>query len=165
MLEELANFTHPDHRKSKHAETLLQWTKMLSDKLEIPLTIGIISNVRTEAKVRLYRRHFPYMGGFFVYNRELALPTHLIAQQEGDTHGHRGNGKVNEGDTETAGTGAGREVVAAGSNGQAGTGVRVPAAEGGRAADTAVHTAEGPVAGRARRGKANTRPQAPAQKP
>lgn len=71
-LEELSNFVHPDHRKgTHHAETLLQYDKHLSDKLKLPLIIGIISNKRTEAKVRLYRRLFGKegtAGAFFIHN-------------------------------------------------------------------------------------------------
>ncbi len=68
-LEELSNFVHPDHRKgTHHADTLLKYDKMLSDKLKIPLIIGVISNKRTEAKVRLYKRHFPMAGAFFIHN-------------------------------------------------------------------------------------------------
>lgn len=68
-LEELANFVHPDHRKgTHHAETLLKYDKHLSDKLKIPLIIGVISNKRTEAKVRLYKRHFAQAGAFFIHN-------------------------------------------------------------------------------------------------
>lgn len=71
MLEELANFVHPAHRKgTKHAETLLEYTKYVQAKLQIPLMIGIVSNKRTEAKVRLYRRHFPVAGAFFMYGRD-----------------------------------------------------------------------------------------------
>lgn len=70
MLEELANFVAPEHRKgTKHAETLLKYAKHLSDSLQTPLMIGVISNIKTEAKVRLYKRHFPIAGAFFLWNR------------------------------------------------------------------------------------------------
>jgi hypothetical protein len=82
-LEELANFVHPDHRKgTEHATTLLQYDKMLSDKLQIPLIIGIISNVRTEAKVRLYRRMFGKegtAGAFFVHNTKFGKELKKVA--------------------------------------------------------------------------------------
>lgn len=67
-LEEFANFVHPAHRNSNHAKTLLGWSKQLSDRIGIPLLIGIVSNTRTEAKVRLYRRQLPSAGNFFLYN-------------------------------------------------------------------------------------------------
>lgn len=69
-LEELANFVHPDHRKSTHARTLIGYAKHLSDKIGIPLVIGIISNARTEAKVRLYKQMLPQAGAFFLYNAD-----------------------------------------------------------------------------------------------
>ncbi len=65
-LEEYTNFVHPDHRKSNHAKTLLSWSKHMQQKTNIPLVIGIISNHRTEAKVRLYRRFLPEAGAFFL---------------------------------------------------------------------------------------------------
>ena len=66
--EEYANFVHPDHRRSNHAKTLLGYSRNLSDQVGIPLVIGILSNVRTAAKVRLYRRQLPEAGSFFLYN-------------------------------------------------------------------------------------------------
>lgn len=67
-LEELATFVHPNHRRSRHAQALLNYSKKMSDAIGIPLLIGIISNKRTESKVRLYRKHFPEAGSFFLYN-------------------------------------------------------------------------------------------------
>ncbi len=67
-LEELATFVHPNHRRSKHAHALLNYSKRMSDVINIPLLIGIVSNQRTEAKVRLYRKHFTETGSFFLYN-------------------------------------------------------------------------------------------------
>lgn len=67
-LEEFSTFVHPDHRKTKHAHALLNYSKRLSDMLEIPLLIGIVSNKRTESKIRLYRKHFAEVGSFFLYN-------------------------------------------------------------------------------------------------
>lgn len=68
ILEEYANFVHPDYRKSNHAKTLVSYAKYLADRISVPLLIGIISNTRTAAKVRLYRRQLPEAGAFFVYN-------------------------------------------------------------------------------------------------
>lgn len=70
ILEEYANFVHPDHRKSNHAKTFVNYAKRLSVEIGLPLVIGIISNTRTAAKVRLYRRQLPEAGAFFVYNAE-----------------------------------------------------------------------------------------------
>jgi hypothetical protein len=40
--------------------------------MKMPLVIGVISNIRTEAKIKLYERRLPKAGAFFVYNREYA---------------------------------------------------------------------------------------------
>lgn len=68
IFEEYANFVHPDHRKSNHAKALLAYSRHMADNVQIPLVIGIISNLRTAAKVRLYRRQLPECGSFFLYN-------------------------------------------------------------------------------------------------
>jgi len=68
ILEEYVNFVHPDHRNSNHAKTLVSYARHLADQTGIPLLIGIVSNHRTEAKVRLYRRQLPEAGSFFLYN-------------------------------------------------------------------------------------------------
>jgi GNAT superfamily N-acetyltransferase len=67
IFEEYANFVHPDHRKSNHAKALLAYSRHMADSVSIPLCIGIVSNVRTAAKVRLYRRQLPEAGNFFLY--------------------------------------------------------------------------------------------------
>jgi hypothetical protein len=67
-LEELSTFVHPNHRRSRHAQALLKYSKKMSDAIKIPLLIGIVSNKRTEAKVRLYRKYLPEAGSFFLYN-------------------------------------------------------------------------------------------------
>lgn len=72
-LEELATFVHPNHRRSKHAQALLNYSKKMSDAIKIPLLIAVVSNQRTESKVRLYRKHFPETGSFFLYNAETGV--------------------------------------------------------------------------------------------
>lgn len=68
-LEEIFNIVHPEHRKSGHAKALIGYAKLCSDELQIPLNIGIFSNTRTEAKVRLYQRQLGKpAGAFFSYN-------------------------------------------------------------------------------------------------
>lgn len=72
-LEELFNFVHPDCRRSGHAKALIGYAKVVSDELHIPLNIGVISNERTEAKVRLYQRQLGApAGAFFFYNGQFA---------------------------------------------------------------------------------------------
>lgn len=64
-LEELAVFTDPEHRKSQHAQALIQWMKDQVENTGLPLVTGIMSTHRTEAKCRLYRRMLPKIGEFF----------------------------------------------------------------------------------------------------
>ena len=58
VLEEKAIFVHPDFRSARggRAARLCEFSKQVADTLGIPLTIGILSSSRTEAKVRMYRR-------------------------------------------------------------------------------------------------------------
>jgi len=71
VLEEKAIFIHPDYRSAKggRARRLCEFSKQVADSLGIPLIIGVLSNDRTEAKVRLYERQFGKpSGAFFLYN-------------------------------------------------------------------------------------------------
>lgn len=65
-LEEYIIYTDPEHRRSHHAEALVRWMKDQVEIQQMPLVTGIISNIRTEAKCRLYRRMLPKAGEFFV---------------------------------------------------------------------------------------------------
>lgn len=70
VLEEKAIFIHPSFRSAKggRARRLCEFSKQAADSLGIPLIIGILSNHRTEAKVRLYERQFGKpSGAFFLY--------------------------------------------------------------------------------------------------
>ena len=70
VLEEKAIFIHPNHRSSKGARAryLCQFSKKMSDGLGLPLIIGVLSNYRTEGKIRLYQRQFGKpSGAFFLY--------------------------------------------------------------------------------------------------
>lgn len=64
-IEEYLVYTDPEHRHSNHAKALIQWMKDQVELTGIPLLTGIISNHRTEAKCRLYRRMLPKIGEFF----------------------------------------------------------------------------------------------------
>ena len=70
VLEEKAIFIHPDYRSAKggRARRLCEFSKQVADELGIPLIIGVLSNHRTDAKVRLYERQFGKpSGAFFLY--------------------------------------------------------------------------------------------------
>lgn len=65
-MEEWMVYTDPEHRRSHHVQALVEWMKSQVEIQQMPLITGIISNVRTEAKCRLYRRMLPKAGEFFV---------------------------------------------------------------------------------------------------
>lgn len=61
------NFVRPQYRNSSHAKRMMEFSKWCAIKLGVPLIMGVLSTERTEAKIRLYRRQFPYVGGFFAW--------------------------------------------------------------------------------------------------
>lgn len=70
VLEEKAIFIHPDYRAAKggRASKLCDFSKKVADTLGLPLIIGVLSNDRTKAKVKMYQRHFGEpSGAFFLY--------------------------------------------------------------------------------------------------
>ena len=70
-LEELFNFVRPDMRKSKdnYAQRMIKFAKDCSDEIGLPLTIGVLTNIRMEGKVRLYQRELGVpVGAWFGHN-------------------------------------------------------------------------------------------------
>lgn len=68
VLEELFSYVPPEFRRSDYAKDLIDFAKKQADELSLKLMIGILSNERTEAKVRLYTRKLgPPAGAYFVY--------------------------------------------------------------------------------------------------
>lgn len=59
-LEELIVYVEPEHRPRQHVATLVGWMQEQSRITGLPLMTGVMSNERTEAKIRLYKR-FPGM--------------------------------------------------------------------------------------------------------
>jgi len=77
VLEERIIFTHPDYRSAKggRAKRLCEFSKHVSDTLGLPLLIGVLSNSRTEAKIRMYERQFGKPSGtFFLYGAKTGEP-------------------------------------------------------------------------------------------
>lgn len=72
QLLELSLFVDPKHRKSTYAKQLMAFSKQASDGLMLDLTIGVLSNERTAAKVRLYQRQFNQVGAYFMYRPQAA---------------------------------------------------------------------------------------------
>lgn len=76
VLEEKAIFVDPEYRAAKggRARKLAEFAKVIAEELELPLAIGVLSNNRTEAKIRLYERVFgPAAGVYFLYNAKTGM--------------------------------------------------------------------------------------------
>lgn len=67
FIEEFLVYVDPEHRRSNHADALIDWMKEQVEITGLPLMTGIVSNHRTEAKCRLYRRSLPKAGEFFYF--------------------------------------------------------------------------------------------------
>ena len=67
VLNERAIFVAPEFRQAKggRASKLCDFSETTSVRLGLPLMIGILSNQRTEAKVRLYQRKFGTPSGAY----------------------------------------------------------------------------------------------------
>jgi hypothetical protein len=75
FFDELWNYVHPDYRKVRvadvgHAERLIEFSKWASLNLGIPLVMGIVTKNKLAAKVRLYQRHMPQIGAYFVWGKK-----------------------------------------------------------------------------------------------
>jgi hypothetical protein len=71
VIEERMIFVKPAYRSAKggRARKLCEFSKYTSDTLGLPLIIGMLSNNRTEAKIRLYERQFGKCSGvYFLHN-------------------------------------------------------------------------------------------------
>jgi hypothetical protein len=80
VVEERAIFVYPQFRAAKggRARRLCEYSKHVADTLKIPLLIGILSNTRTEGKIKMYKRIFGEpAGAFFLYGAQ-AVPGHGV---------------------------------------------------------------------------------------
>lgn len=77
QLVELFNFVRPDCRTHGYAARMLRFAKGLADETGLDLLIGIISDIRLEAKIRLYDRELKKAGAFFTYR-----PERIAAEQK-----------------------------------------------------------------------------------
>lgn len=67
-VEELFSYVRPRYRRSDNAKRMIEWAKGMADGLGLRLFIGVVSSVRTQAKLRLYRRQLgDPVGGYFIY--------------------------------------------------------------------------------------------------
>ena len=55
-LAEYWNYVVPEYRRSENAKDLVRYAKYCAWKIGIPLMIGVSTDIRIEAKERLYRR-------------------------------------------------------------------------------------------------------------
>lgn len=67
-LSELFLYVHPEYRQSSHAKQLIEFSKWASEQMTIPLFIGVLSNSRTKAKIRLYKQRLGLGGALFFHN-------------------------------------------------------------------------------------------------
>jgi GNAT superfamily N-acetyltransferase len=68
-MEELYSYVHPNYRRSDNAKLLIEFAKTAAEKTGVPLLIGILSNQRTEQKIRLYQRRLGKpAGAYFLWN-------------------------------------------------------------------------------------------------
>ena len=82
VLEEKAIYVDPEYRAAKggRARKLAEFAKGMAEELDLPLAIGVLSNSRTEAKIRLYERTFGKPAGvYFLYNAK----TGIVHETEG----------------------------------------------------------------------------------
>jgi hypothetical protein len=76
MLEEKVIFVVPEFRNAKggRARKLAEFAKTTAEELGVPMAIGVLSNSRTEAKIRLYERVFGKPAGvYFLYGGKTGL--------------------------------------------------------------------------------------------
>jgi hypothetical protein len=78
-LEEYIVYVDPECRRSRHAQSLIRWMKQQSDRLDVPLLTGVISNERTHAKCELYGRMLPKAGEFYLYKPTAASSAAAVA--------------------------------------------------------------------------------------
>lgn len=78
-LEEWLVYVDPGCRTSGYATALVNWMKSQASLTGLPLVTGILSNHRTEAKVRLYEKMLPKAGAYFFYNPTLPSSGNSLA--------------------------------------------------------------------------------------
>lgn len=80
VLEEKVVFVQPEFRAAAvgRARKLCEFAKQTAKALELPLAIGILSNKKTKAKIKLYERMFGEPAGvYFLYGKKTGLENKL----------------------------------------------------------------------------------------
>jgi hypothetical protein len=74
-IEEMWCFVHPDYRRGSqnrgHIKALLDFSKWWANEMGMPLLMGVLSEKRTEGKVRLYQRSMPMKGALFLHRPKM----------------------------------------------------------------------------------------------
>lgn len=81
------NFVHPEYRCSDYARKLIEQGKWAHEWFKakgklMPFQCGIISLHRTEAKIRMYARHMPCIGAFFMYGSTVRTDEEVQREME-----------------------------------------------------------------------------------
>ena len=71
-MQDMVNFVREDCRQSSHAKALIAYSKFMTDEVrkahsDFKLMVGVVSTVRTQAKIRLFRRQMTECGAVFLY--------------------------------------------------------------------------------------------------
>ena len=67
-LGDMWHYVRPDCRNTEHADHLIAFAKACADKMGLDFISGVVSTDRTDAKMRLYRKHFgAFLGGYFMH--------------------------------------------------------------------------------------------------
>lgn len=71
-MDDCLNFVDPAHRRSAHSKVLIAYAKHIVDEIrqghpDFKMIVGIVSTVRTAAKIRLYERQLTCVGAFFMH--------------------------------------------------------------------------------------------------
>lgn len=70
-INDLWNLVHPCHRQSNNAKDLIGFAKWASARVRMPLLMGVVSDEKTEGKVRLFQRQLGRpLGAVFLHNLE-----------------------------------------------------------------------------------------------
>lgn len=78
-LSDLWCFVHPEHRKSTHAKSLIEFAKWAATQLDRPLLMAALANETTARKVQLYERQFGKPAGSIFLLRPRAAEAEAVA--------------------------------------------------------------------------------------
>jgi hypothetical protein len=68
-LEEILSFVRPEFRKPDRINALIEFSKKCAIDGNVPLIMGLFTNIRLSGKVHLYRKYFGYpSGAVFTFN-------------------------------------------------------------------------------------------------